>query len=284
MAIAVLTLSALLASYYVPLRLYFIGAPTTVVVESCQEQLIIGPDIITTYYTVSVKGYNGRHFSVAGDNACANLRQGETTTLWYSDNLNDGVILPDTQTLFDIIFHYMGGVQAIVLFIPLLALLILTVLRVYLFVRHVKGIVPIHYYEVVRQRGPILPRVVAVTEFVTDCSFLFMALCSVGLLLFGLVKGVLFVESTSAVLTGLVLLISCALILSPIPEKIVDLALGLKDGTFWPHVVRLSRNIFATAAFLTVSWKMVRFIREENFQTYENLWQLVRAIVIAVVS
>ncbi|UCC28771.1 MAG: hypothetical protein JSU86_11275, partial [Phycisphaerales bacterium] len=143
-----LLLAAMLVAvgyFYVPVRLYFLGSPREVTVLSCEKEIFLDPKGGSqAVFRVRVAGYE-QEFSVTYLWKCG-LDPGDTVTLWFSDKLDRGVILPGGRSILHVFYHYGSGVGGIVFFTGFwLLLLLASIVRLWVFVRNVRNVVRERY-------------------------------------------------------------------------------------------------------------------------------------------
>lgn len=269
MALVLVSIGNAVAAFYIPVRLHFIGTVQDVTVVSCDPE-IVGHEGGYRIFQVSVDGFD-QQFPVADFWNC-DLKAGDKVKLLFSHKLDKGVILPGGQSLLHVIYHFGHGVSGVIFAAFCWLLVAATLLvRSVAFVVHLGTIARQRYQETFTGKDSLLARLRAVTEFGLDLSFVFMTVCLVVLTTFIMLKGIVYVESAPAPVTGAAIFFLCIVFVSPLLERMVDALWRLREGS----ALTIVRNIIGSVLFVGVSLKMIRFVANEDFRTYQNVRELV---------
>jgi hypothetical protein len=272
----------LITSYfYIPIRLYLIGHTGEATVVSCETITSAGQHGSQTTYEVRLEEFEGVEFPV-GDWGKCDLQAGDTVALLYSDKLQSGVVLPGGRSLFHVIYNYGNSlVGCLLVVVVLLGLGVGGVIRIVFFVHVLLRLVRLQWRRLKLRRGSMPVRAARISEFALDLAFIVTSICFLAVLFFGITKGVLYVEGTPAPVVGLAVFCSVAVFFSPLLERVVWWVLRWRNRN---PVMTIIRNIVAVCALMFGSWKAIRFIAEEDLQSYDGLLDLAKAMFNALIS
>lgn len=266
--------------FYIPIRLYLVGEIQDATVVRCETIIHHDQYGSSKTYEVEVGNFPNSTFPVADWFEC-DLQPGDNVALLRSERLDAGVVLPGGQSLLHVVYNYGNGLAVVVLTALIFLFLLLAAIgRIWHFVHVVYGLV-LESLRSVRGSAPLAVRAARGSEFLLDLAFVLASICFIGVLLFGIMKGVLYVEGMPEPVVGLAVLSAILVFFSPLWEGIVRWVLRSRERN---TVVTIARNVSGSAALILISWRAILFIKNEDWQSYESIRELAGAFLAALIT
>lgn len=259
-------------------RLYLTGTPTNGVIEQCSREAMVGREGVIGFM-FSVKT-TARPEPVPIEWCHPDASVGKPVTLVYSRAAESGVAVWGEPTLWNITKSRHSGITVITFFA-------LALITAYLTLQRLKtlGVFAIDSFvdalqEVRSQRTSKMVRVLLISEFALDMLFLALLFTALGVLVFTLFKGVLFLESSSGLWFSVLALASITFISSPAPNIIIAWVWkSYRNGA-----LALMRNIIAGVLLFNSIRNLISFAKTANFGTYRTAMDLGSAIAKAILG
>ena len=274
-----------LGTIYLPTRLYLIG-------EKHQET-VLAIELKTTYITTS----NGQvpmqmpidysavtltNYPKPFETPSRNYTVGEKVNLLYSDRLHLGVIVPDKYGYFRVLYNYKptyGWWRILAAIIIFMGLAIAIPIRSQRLIAYLMKSLKNSWHETMRDKKRMIEKVVAVTDFLSQLSTMFVAVSCVFVFIVLVLKAILLVEQTGLFLTTVTLIAASYLLFTSSLEKIIDTIIKIKRNEIFRNLLLILRNLVATGAGGIVVYKLIIFTIQVDFHKFETIKGVFRELI-----
>jgi hypothetical protein len=273
LVVIILLIPFTLGSLYISIRLYMIGEYSEEIVSDVQiieSKSEAFPEAGSMIYSV----VRLQNYSVPFQSQHTDLQPGQQLTLLYSEQLHAGVLLPNGTDLINVLFENVGFGGVIQVYVLFLASFIAIPVRVVRFFRYLFLKMKSWLKENLPNEIKGIRALVIISDFVSQLSAVGVGITLISVIIVLLMKGVLLVEDTGQTSTTIMLLATGLFIFGPIPERIVDFILKLRNEELWRELVITLRNLLASLAGMVIIYKLFQFLLLEDFTNFSSLGKL----------
>ena len=259
-------------------RVYLTGTPIKGIIVQCSKDVVYG-----------INGPGYIDYSVRTDvrldsvpiEWCDPIESvGKSVTVVYSRAADKGVAVLGEPTFWRLT-KSLHGDRTLLIFIDMVLLgTYLTILRLRTLAVLVTESLAEAFKEIRIQHIPKMARFIQISEFVLDVFFLALIFTALGVLVFAMFKGVLFLESSSWIFFSILALASLTFFWSPAPNLIV----AWVWKSYRKGALALMRNIVASVLLLNSIVNLANFTMTVDFSKFHTAIDLTIAIAKAILG